>query len=259
MACRHHHDRPVNAVPPQGLDSAVEQQARVATPDGPLVGQIMRGYGGDDDDKKDFTIALDAKHCYWFSGVGDQGVEKLSLYLWDPNDKRVESKRAGTPQALMRYCPTMPGPYRLQGKVGDGAGYFAIGVYAAERDAAPPPPPAEEKPDLEALIQQQASAAASGATRVGNYFEGSADQTDWSIPMQPGKCYWVIGAGEPGKIKKLWLYLWDPQNHRITENKAQSNTVMVGHCPTQPGMYKFQAKVDSGSGNYKVGVFEKKN
>jgi hypothetical protein len=24
-----------------------------------------------------------------------------------------------------------------------------------------------------------------------------------------------------------------------------------------PGMYKFQAKVDSGSGNYKVGVFAK--
>ncbi len=61
----------------------------------------------------------------------------------------------------------------------------------------------------------------------------------------------------PGKVKKLSLYIWDPSNKRITENKADSNIATVGHCAKDTGMFKFQAKVHSGSGAYKVGVFEK--
>ena len=115
---------------------------------------------------------------------------------------------------------------------------------------APPPPT-----DLGQIIAAQAQSAAPGAMQVGNLFEGNGDKTDWSVALDPGHCYWFIGAGEPGKVNSLYLFLWDPQNHRVTDTKSVSNTVMIGHCPTQPGMFKFQAKIDSGSGAYKVGVF----
>ncbi len=38
---------------------------------------------------------------------------------------------------------------------------------------------------------------------------------------------------------------------------AFTNVATVGHCAKETGMFKFQAKVQSGSGGYKVAVFEK--
>jgi hypothetical protein len=55
----------------------------------------------------------------------------------------------------------------------------------------------------------------------------------------------------------LYLYLWDGKNKRVTESKSDSDTAMVGHCAKENGMFKFQAKVDSGKGDYKVGVYVK--
>ena len=58
-------------------------------------------------------------------------------------------------------------------------------------------------------------------------------------------------------MKKLSLYIWDPSNKRLSDNKADSNIATVGHCAKDTGMFKFQAKVSSGGGPYKVGVYEK--
>jgi hypothetical protein len=102
-----------------------------------------------------------------------------------------------------------------------------------------------------------AKASAPDSERVGDHFAGHADHTDWYVALETGKCYWFIGAGDDD-VKELYLYLWDPADKRITANKSENNRVNVGHCPTSSGMYHFQAKVNSGSGKYKVGVFAKK-
>ena len=259
-ACHHSHH--VSPTAPAWLDKKAEDQAK-ALSQGERVGEVLHGASyGDDDRKRDFNVMLDATRCYWFSGVGDDGVIKMSLYLWDPKDHRVTDRRSSTSEAVINFCPEETGMYRVQGKVGDGYGHFAIAVYGAVAPAKPPPPPAPTKPQplgLEAMIEKQAASAAPGATRVGNFFDGNGDQTDWYTSLALGSCYWFVGAGEIGKVKKLSMYLWDPQNKRVTENRAETNGAMVGHCPKQPGMFKFQAKVESGSGAYKVGVFEKKN
>lgn len=257
-----HEDHVISPTPPTWLDAKIDQTAKTAAPDGQKVGETYHGVAQQDDEKVDWTVQLDAQHCYLLSGQGDENVQKLSLYAFDPIDKRIDSRRADTNTSLLKVCPEMAGPWRIQGKVAEGYGHFGMGVYAiaaAPKPAAPPPTPAAPPPaDLASAIESQATNAAPGATRVGGYFDGSSDFTDWFTSLDPGNCYWFIGAGEQGKVKKLSIYLWDPQNKRLGENRSESNTVMVGHCPTSAGMYKFEAKVESGSGPYKVGVFSKK-
>lgn len=266
-ACRE--PRPVAPAAPAWLDPKVDEAARAASPGGQRVGDFLRGVANDDGDRTSWTVPLDAAHCYNIQAMGDEGVEKIALYLFDPRDKRVESQRSKMASALLYYCPQIPGLHRLEVKLG-GAGHYSAVVYALGpgpgQMQGPPPVPLPPGPmasppppvDLEDAIARQAQAAAPGATRLGGFFEGHADESAWFTPLVPGKCYWFIGAGEPGRVKKLWLYLWDPQQRRVADSKTPSDTAMIGHCPTQPGMFKFEVKVDSGHGNYKVGVFERK-
>jgi hypothetical protein len=150
----------------------------------------------------------------------------------------------------------MDGIYKVESKLGHH-GQYAVAVYSGTRLAAPVPAGPADGPTPEELIAKEAAAAAPGAKQVGTFYEGSKDETNWSTALKAGKCYWFIGAGQTGKVKRLFLYVWDPKNHRITDNKAESNVATVGHCAKETGMFKFQAKVASGSGPYKVAVFEK--
>jgi hypothetical protein len=251
------HHRPVlSAAPDPSLELRADGEAHAAAPDGQRMGPALWGVGFEADGFTDFKVPLEAGHCYTFGFAGDATVQRLALYIWNPHEKRLDSQRTRTPEGVLKYCTTESGMYRLQGKVG-APGHFAMVPYVGPGPAVVAVVAAAPV-DLTTIIDQQAAAAAPGAARVGDYFAGNTPQSDWFIPMEVGKCYWVIGAGEAGKVKRLYLYLWDPQNRRLNESKAESTTPMLGFCPKDtPGMYKFQAKVDSGSGNYKVGVFAK--
>lgn len=252
-----HRAPPVAAAPPPDLDQRADQQAHSAAPTGERVGEVLHGVSHEEDQFTDWRVQLDAGQCYWFGYAGDGGITKFSMYIFSPTDSRLDSARGKPPQGVFTHCAQQSGIYRVQGKVAGGAGHYAVVVYKTKGQDPPPPPKAEPKLDLEAMIEKQAAATAPGAKRVGEFFAGTADTSDWATAMEPGKCYWIIGAGEPKKVKKLWLYLWDGHNKRITESKSDSETAVIGHCATEAGMFKFQAKVESGSGPYKVGVYAK--
>ena len=258
--CRRH--APISPTAPSWLDGKVDEQGKAASQGGELVGTPFHGTSFKQGEGVDFQVLLDPTKCYWFSGVGDEQVQKLYLYLWDPADKRVQTKKVDGPMAVLTYCPETSGMFRLQGKVDEGVGHFAIGLYAKQAPTKtvkvePPPAAAPAGVDLEKIIDKSAAAAAPGAKRVGDFYASSADEQDWFTELDAGTCYWVVAAGTPGKVKKLWLYLWDSNNKRVTENKGETPNAMVGHCPKESGMFKFQAKVNSGSGDYKVGVYAK--
>jgi hypothetical protein len=260
-ACRRQ-QAPLTPAPPEWLDTAVQDQAKQAAPGAGQVGDIYKGTAFKEGDHTDWQLTLEGGQCYFFSGAGDQTVEELFLYLWDPGGSRVATERGKSPRTILSYCTpsTTPGLYKLQAKVEEGHGHYAVGIFskAAPTPApAPAPAPAAKGPDLGKVVDDMAKATAPEAERVGEHFSGEADKTDWYVALETGKCYWFIGAGEED-VKELWLYLWDPAEKRITVNKSENNRVTVGHCPTSGGMYHFQAKVNSGEGKYKVGVFAKK-
>ncbi len=255
-----HGQRAIDPNPPAWLDAKADERGRAAAPGAERLGEPLRGVAYRDDDRQTWEMPLDVQHCYAFSGLGEATIAKFSLYLFDQKNHKVADAKTGTEASLLNFCPKEPGMYRLEGKVGQGYGHFS--VIGFRSDAAPPPvtptpAPEAEILDLDALIDQQAASAAPGAHRVGDPFVGKGDLSEWYAPMKPGFCYWVVAAGEPKKVKRLSMYLWDPGNHRVTESRAETNLSMVGHCPTAGGMFKFEAKIESGSGHYKAALFER--
>jgi hypothetical protein len=246
------------------MEHQADMQVYAMAPDAQRVLPFFRGA----EKKTDYQTILEAGKCYWFSGVGGPGVKKLALYLWGPDNKRVADHKSPNPMSTMAHCAMVSGMFKFQAKI-DGAGPYVVGVYAKggpppgavpPPPQAPPPPPPKPAVDLGKLCDEQAAAAAPGAKRVGEYLStagGRMDKMDWPVALEAGKCYWFVGAGEPGKVKELSLFLWGPDSKRVTESKSSSNASLVGHCASFPGMFKLQAKIASGGGALKVGVYSK--
>ena len=244
------------------LEDAVVQQAKQQEKGANQVGEFFKGNGK----KTDYQVLLEAGQCYWFSGASE-GLKKLYMYLWPPNSNPFTMRVADVKtdgKGTMAHCATVSGMFKFQVKA-DGSGNYVIGVFSKVAPKQPPPPPVEvvKGPDLGPLCDKVASAAAKGAKREGEFFDGKGnsighdDRIDYSIQMDAGKCYWVIGCGEPEKVKSLYLYLWGPDNKRISEAKSDTHTPMIGHCAKETGMFKVQAKMNSGNGSYKVAVYTK--
>ena len=267
LGCPAHLQQPPAAtVPTEALAPAVDALALQVAPAAQRIAPIFESATQEDDGHTDWNIPLQVGQCYLFSGVGGTGVRHLYLYLWNPGEHRVATEKPERPEVTLRYCPTESGLFHLQAKTGEGHGPFAVGAYVdpsstggvatpAPLPIAPPPPPPTI--DLGTLIDNQASAVAPGAARQGNFFTAStaqSDRTDWAPLLEAGRCYWFIGAGD-ATVRELYLYLWDPSGHRVTENRARSNQAVIGHCATVTGIYKVQAKVASGKGTYQLGIY----
>lgn len=249
----------VGETPDPKLESMINQQAETAAPGSEMVTKtLFRGIGYDKGDSQDFRVELQAGQCYVFVGAADETVGALQLFLWDPSESRVESDRSKKREALMQYCPKETGTFKLQGKIGKGAGHFAIGVFGKE---APEKPvveaPKDDKLDLEKMITDEATATAPGATQVGNFYTGTASKNDFFVQLEKGTCYWFIGAAQKG-VDDYYIYLWDQNNKRMGETKASSNKAQFGHCAEKSSMYRVQVKVDSDKDEVKLGIFAKK-
>ena len=211
-----------------------------------------------EDGRTDWNLPLQEGLCYTFSGIGGQGVKtQLYLYLWDQAEKRVATESPSGPKspcataqtcrAAITYKPrlakaldrwpsvSMPSPRRRKPRHPRPWPRRRL-TWAPSSTSKPPPPPP-------------------GAVRVGDFYRsvagGETTAATGSPPLEPGRCCWFIGAGAP-TVKELYLYLWNPQLQRVSDNRASSNRTMMGHCPTVPGMYKIEAKVNSGKGDYQL-------
>jgi hypothetical protein len=264
-ACGHHEHshRPaasaVASAPDPQLDQLADSQAKAASgrrSGAPLSGEMFHGQTWDKGESKDFRVQLDAEHCYWFGGASSASGQKIGLYLSDPHGSSVASEKGKGTEVLLEYCPTSDGIFKLETKIWEN-GQFSVAVYQGTRLTPAEVPVADVVMTPESLIQKEALSVAPGAKQVGTFYEGTADETSWSTSLTKDHCYWFIGAGTPGKTKKLWLYVWDPANSRLTENRAESHVVNAGICAKSTGMFKFQGKVHSGNGPYKFAVYEK--
>lgn len=261
-ACRRN-KQPIPPTAPSWMEGTIAQQVQSRYPDVSSVSPIFAGVAQQEDDFTKWDIELTPGFCYFFSGVADPATaEELYIAIHDPNRKRVARKAEDDPpNVILEYCPEMGGTFQLEAKVKEGRGHYQVGVFAKGNHAPPPPPPSPEPPpaagvDLDKRVSDLAASSAAGAELVGNLYEGSADKTDWYVALEKGKCYWFVGAGDDD-VRELYLYLWNPDNKRLGDSKSETNRVTLGHCPDASGMHHFQAKVNAGSGRYKVGVYAK--
>lgn len=265
--------QPLTAEPPDWMEGKLTEMAQQRAPGAVAVSPTFKAIAYDEDEFTRWDVKLEQGYCYYFSGIGDPGVEELYLALYDQEDDEVVDDEADDPaQLVIEYCPEVSGTYRLEAKVHDGAGHYMVGVFGTSKDGtapapagapaeatAAPQPPAELPAaggGLEGRIEKLAGASAPDADRVGDYFKGSSAKTDWYVALEKGKCYWFIGAGED-TIGKISLFLWDPNDKRLEQNPSETNEVTIGFCPEVGGMHHFQAKVEEGEGAYMVGVYAK--
>lgn len=253
-----HAPPPVAPTPSPQIEASIKSQASAAAPDTEMVGQLFRGVAYDKGELTDWHVELTQGNCYWFIGAGDGGVEKLSVYVWDQSNSRVAQERSKTNTAVVQACPKSTGTFKVEAKVMGGAGHYALGVFAKAAPEPPPEPVKEEKkgPDLEAIINKDAAAQAPGATLVGDFYSAANGKMDWYTTLSRGKCYWFIGAGGDD-IDDFYIYLWDPSNKRVGEQKSSGRKATFGHCPKEDGMFHIQVKTDSKSEKFKLGVFQK--
>ena len=246
---------PTNAKP-DAITAMIEQSALAGTR---RVGDFFRG-AGKEDEHGDFTVSLEAAHCYSFYGAAGSGVTALSLYLWDPSDKRVADEKSGTPAPVLRYCPQVGGPFHVQGKVAKGAGEYRVAVYEH---------PGQEEPGtvgtaspvggdpLAAMVKQLSTQVAPGYVPVGELFRGAGSKnshTDWTVALGQGRCYTFIGLGGAG-VEQLSLYAWDPSGKRVADRRSNNSQSVMGICATMPGPYHLQGKIEKGAGEYRMGVY----
>jgi hypothetical protein len=250
----------VGATPDPQIDSMVNQQAESAAPGSVMVSEtLLRGVGYDKGELQDFHVEMTAGQCYVIVGAADETVTSLHLTVWDPANKRVGQDRSKSREALVQHCPKETGSYKIQGKIGRGAGHFAIGVFGKEapEKAAAAEEPKADKADLEAIINADAESIAPGAKQDGKFYTGTAKKSEFYVQLEKGTCYWFIGAAQPG-VDDYYLYLWNQEGKRLTESKADSNKANIGHCAKDSSMYKVQIKVDDDSDEVKLGIFSKK-
>ncbi len=246
----------MSPTPSPELESMIQQQAESAAPASEQVGALYRGVAVDHGEFEEFRVEVESGQCYYFVVAGDPGIEVFHLMVYKEDSKRPVSddKQKGR-EALARYCPEKTQVAKVRAKVGRGAGHFAMGVFKKPNNEAAAP--TDEKLDLDAVIQADAEAAASGSTLV-NLYESKGEKTDLYVKLDKGTCYWFIGAAQK-EVDDYYIYLWDQGKKRIGETKADGNKAQFGYCATAAGMYHLQIKVDDATDAVKLGVYAKRD
>jgi hypothetical protein len=74
--------------------------------------------------------------------------------------------------------------------------------------------------------------------------------------MEAGRCYWVIGAGQQGMVKRLDVSVWNARKERVAQHRGDNSLAVVPFCPCTAGTYKLDART-KGRGPYELGVYVK--
>jgi hypothetical protein len=259
-----------------GLEPLADNLAHSALPDGQRAGPALAGIAYGPDQATDWTVPLQASACYAFGYAADADLTRLSLLIFEPSGRRVAIARARSGPGVLNYCAPVSGPFRVEAKALTGGGHYLVVVYSKGGAPGGAPfvavaanapvagaPAAVQQPvglDIPTAIDKQASVAAVGAARLGDFFSGSGDQSDWAAQLTSGTCYWFIGAGDAAKVHGLTLSLWDPKGAPLAQARSDSQVATLAYCAHEAGAYRFEAKVNGGNpakGDYKVAVYSK--
>jgi hypothetical protein len=126
---------------------------------------------------------------------------------------------------------------------------------------APPEVGATPDPQLESMINQQAESAAPGSVMVNEaLFRGVAydrgEFQDFRVELVKGNCYVFVAASDQ-TATALHLFVWDPEDKKVADDKSKTREALAQTCPKQTGTYKVQGKIARGAGHFAIGVFGK--
>jgi hypothetical protein len=85
---------------------------------------------------QDFQAVLQPGKCFKIIGVGGEGVTDLDLYLFDPNGVALQQDTETDAYPILGLespiCPQTAGQFRVQVRMYQGTGDFAVQVFATQ-------------------------------------------------------------------------------------------------------------------------------
>jgi hypothetical protein len=116
------------ATPEQLLATKAKKYAQGLLPEGPTISASLQ-----EGQRNDRLIVLRGGLCYRILGAGDDQVEDLDLFLYDPNGVQTHQDPGQDRFPVLglqaEICPATSGAYRLQTLMYKGSGAYALGVY----------------------------------------------------------------------------------------------------------------------------------
>jgi hypothetical protein len=102
-ACHASHPPPPAQASP-GLEQAVRENLDGGA-EYQQVGEILRGVAPEEDALLSWQVALEGNRCYVFSAVGDRTVDELKIYIFNPNEEKVFTRRRpGQKSVVGQFC-----------------------------------------------------------------------------------------------------------------------------------------------------------
>jgi len=115
----------------RGMQIHAQQLAPGMVPATPLFrGHLTQGQ------TQDFQAVLQPGKCFKIIGVGADGVSDLDLYLFDPNGVALQQDTETDAYPVLglesAICPQTAGQFRVQVRMYQGNGDFAVQVFATQ-------------------------------------------------------------------------------------------------------------------------------
>ncbi len=108
------------------------------------------------------------------------------------------------------------------------------------------------------MRQQQFAAGMNPVMPMARGTLATSATQNYSVPLQAGHCYKIIGVGGPG-VTDLDLKLYSPTSQMVDQDVATDNFPVIGlqHqlCPTTPGAYRLEVLMYAGAGEFGVQVY----
>lgn len=217
----------------------------------PLVGALMQNAS------QTVNVSLAQGVCYKFIGVGGAGVSDLDLHIM-VGGARVAQDTATDDYPIASYCSPTSTIAQVQVFMYRGAGQFAYQSFQSANVGPQVIVPQVQVNDYIAnrmrQIQQQ---YAQGRNPVSPLMRGTLQTSgaqDFSVNLQSGHCYTVIGVGDPS-VTDLDMFLFDGTGTQVAQDQATDNFPIVQNCPSVPGNFRVQVKMYSGYGNFGLQIF----
>ncbi|HHH27645.1 MAG TPA: hypothetical protein ENK57_04780 [Polyangiaceae bacterium] len=208
-------------------------------------------------DPRDFQLNLEQGQCYVFAALGTDGAIDTDVFLNDSSGRRIEADGSTAPDARIRYCAQVTGPYVLQVRMLQGQGsLFTVGYVQQGAQAGPQPVMASSSTAGAGLQENfallDADMRARGYESYGSQTNGSLEQggsRTLEIQLEGGLCYAILAVGDT-TVNNLDLHLLDPRGRPVDQDTAPDARPTVRVCPRSSGNYQMQVSMTSGSGAF---------
>ena len=126
---------PVPGQPTDVLARSMQVHAQQLAPGMMPATPIFRGHL-EQTQTQDFQAVLQPGKCFKIIGVGGEGVSDLDLYLFDPNNVALQQDTETDAYPVLGLespiCPQAAGQFRVQVRMYQGTGDFAVQVFATQ-------------------------------------------------------------------------------------------------------------------------------